>query len=142
MCDEFTEKDNEDYERKGGTLNRRDFSKLSLSAIATLCYGGLANASALFENELVESDVSITMADGVSDSFFVHPKEGKHPGILMWPDIRGLRPAFKAMAKRLAAEGYAVLVVNQFYRDAKAPITAEGEQFSEPAVRTKIMPMY
>ena len=142
MCDEFTEKDNEDYERKGGTLNRRDFSKLSLSAIATLCYGGLANASALFENELVESDVSITMADGVSDSFFVHPKEGKHPGILMWPDIRGLRPAFKAMAKRLAAEGYAVLVVNQFYRDAKAPITAEGEQFSDPEVRSRIMPMY
>ena len=142
MCDEFTEKDNENFERKGGSLNRRDFSKLSLSAIVTLCYGGLANASALFDGDLVESDVSITMADGVSDAFFVHPKEGKHPGVLMWPDIRGLRPAFKAMAKRLAAEGYAVLVVNQFYRDAKAPITAEGEQFSDPAVRARIMPMY
>ena len=37
-------------------------------------------------------------------------------GVLVWPDILGLRPAFRRMGKRLAESGYAVLVVNPFYR--------------------------
>lgn len=142
MCDDFTENDNQAFENRGGTLNRRDFSKLSVAAIVSLCYGNLANASGEFEDKLVESDVTVPMKNGTSDCFFVHPKEGKHPGILMWPDIRGLRPAFKAMAKRLAAEGYAVLVVNQFYRDAKAPVVPPGSQFSDPKIREVLIPMY
>ena len=142
MCDDLTEKDNRDFKRQGGGFNRRDFSKLSVAAIMSVCFGGLAGAKGLFEGKLVESDVSVPMSEGVSDSFFVHPAEGKHPGILMWPDIRGLRPAFKAMAKRLAAEGYAVLVVNPFYRDAKAPVVDPGLQFSDPGVRDILIPMY
>ncbi len=141
MCDTFTEDDNQNFNRRGGELNRRDFSKLSIAAIVSLCYGGLANASALFEGNLIESEVNVPMADGTSDSFFVRPAEGEHPGILLWPDIRGLRPAFKAMATRLAAEGYAVLVVNPFYRDAKSPVVAPGEQFSDPEVRGRLIPM-
>jgi carboxymethylenebutenolidase len=142
MCDDFTEKDYEDFARRGGQLNRRDFGKLSVAAILSLCYGKLATASGLFEGDLVESDVDVPMTDGVSDSFFVHPAKGKHPGILMWPDIRGLRPAFKAMAKRLAAEGYAVLVVNPFYRNAKAPVIEPGLGFGDPGVREILIPLY
>ena len=142
MCDELTEKDNEDFERKGGTLNRRDFGKLSAAGIFSLYYAGFANASGLFKDDLVETEVEVKMPEGVSDSFFVHPAKGKHPGILMWPDIRGLRPAFKAMAKRLAAEGYSVLVVNPFYRDAKHPVIDPGKGFRDPGVREVLIPMY
>ena len=91
MCDDSTEKDNKAFELRGGSLNRRDFSKLSVAAIASLCYGKLANASGVFEGKLTESDVNVPMKNGSSDCFFVHPKEGKHPGILMWPDLAFVR---------------------------------------------------
>ncbi|MFC3120203.1 dienelactone hydrolase family protein [Agaribacter flavus] len=142
MCDDFTEQDNEKFRQAGGQFNRRDFSKLSVAAVVSLCFGGLANASAVLSTELTESEVDVPMQNGVSDSYFVHPAKGQYPGILLWPDIRGLRPAFKAMARRLAAEGYAVLVVNPFYRDAKAPVVSPGEQFSDPKVRERLIPFY
>jgi carboxymethylenebutenolidase len=142
MCDELTEKDNEGFAKNGGNLNRRDFGKLTAAGIFSLYYAGFAKAGGLFEGQLVESEVEVTMPEGISDSFFVHPAKGKHPGILMWPDIRGLRPAFKAMAKRLAAEGYAVLVVNPFYRDAKHPVIDPGKGFGDPGVREVLIPMY
>ena len=85
-------------------------------------------------------DVTITTPDGQCDAYFTAPASGKHPGVLMWPDIMGLRPAFRQMADRLAGEGYAVLVVNQFYRSTKSPIVQPGESFDQPAVRDKIMP--
>ncbi len=142
MCDEQTEKDNEKFAQAGGALNRRDFSKLSAAAIMTL----MAPASALGQEVVEESDVSVTMAngtgaDGVSDCYFVRPSSGKHPAVLMWPDIKGLRPAFKAMGKRLATEGYSVLVVNPFYRDAKAPVVPEGASFQDPDTRKFLIGM-
>jgi len=88
-----------------------------------------------------EHSVSITMPDGVSDSYFVHPSEGTHPAILMWPDIKGLRPAFKAMGMRLAQAGYSVLVVNPFYRDAKAPVVGPNANFRDPETRNILIPM-
>ena len=142
MCDDFTEKDNLEFEQSGGKLSRRNFNKLSAAAILALCYGGFAQARGAYEDQLVESDVNVPMPDGASDSFFVHPAKGKFPGILMWPDIRGLRPAFKAMGRRLAAQGYAVLVVNPFYRDAKAPVIDPAKQFRDPGVREFLIPMY
>jgi carboxymethylenebutenolidase len=142
MCDDLTEIDNQAYELKGGKMNRRDFGKLSAATIFSMYYSGLAQSAGVFEGKLVESEVNVQMTDGVSDSFFVHPAKGKHPGILMWPDIRGLRPAFKAMAKRLAAEGYSVLVVNPFYRDAKHPVIDPGKGFRDPGVREVLIPMY
>jgi len=137
MCDERTEKDNEKFAQTGGTLNRRDFSKLSAAAIITL----MAPASALGQEAVVESTVSVKMADGVSDCYFVRPASGKHAAVLMWPDIKGLRPAFKAMGKRLAMEGYSVLVVNPFYRDAKAPVVPEGASFRDPDTRKFLIGM-
>jgi carboxymethylenebutenolidase len=84
---------------------------------------------------LAEQDVSITTPDGSADAYFVHPASGSHPGVLVWPDIMGLRPAFRTMGKRLAQSGYAVLVVNQFYRQGRAPVLPEGASFADPATR-------
>jgi len=75
---------------------------------------------------VTESEVTITTPDGTADCYFVHPSSGTAPGVLIWPDIFGLRPAFRQMGKRLAESGYSVLVVNPFYRTHKAPTAAAG----------------
>jgi carboxymethylenebutenolidase len=118
------------------SLNRRDFGGLVAAAGASLLLPGVANAK-----PVREGDVMITTPDGQADAYFVHPAKGRHPAVLIWPDIQGLRPAFRQMGKRLAESGYAVLVVNPFYRMAKAPVVAPGESFQDPAVRAKLLPM-
>src|SRR3954462_7706418 len=75
---------------------------------------------------VTESDVSVMTPDGTADCYFVHPATGTAPGVLVWPDIFGLRPAFRQMSKRLAESGYSVLVVNPFYRVKKAPTAEAG----------------
>ena len=75
---------------------------------------------------VTESDVNVMTPDGTADCYFVHPATGTAPGVLVWPDIFGLRPAFRQMGKRLAESGYAVLVVNPFYRVKKAPTADKG----------------
>lgn len=137
MCNEQTEIDNEGFAKAGGMLNRRDFSKLSTAAIMTLMYP----ASALGQEAVEESDVMVDMPDGVSDCYYVRPTSGTHAAVLIWPDIRGLRTAFKAMGKRLAMQGYSVLVVNPFYRDAKAPVVPEGASFRDPDTRKLLIGM-
>ena len=135
MCDERTEKDIDDFQRSGGELNRRDFGKLSMAAGLMTLWPPLANALSV-----TESTVEITTDDGVADCYFVHPSTGKHPAVLIWPDILGLRPAFKLMGRRLAESGYAVLVANPFYRSAKAPVVGEGATFRDPAIRATVLP--
>ncbi len=131
MCDEHTEIDKDEFVRAGGQLNRRNFSKLTtIAAFSALL--PLTACSSTPSSEIVEKEVEVPMSNGASDSYFVHPASGTYPGILMWPDIKGLRPAFKAMGKRLAQSGYAVLVVNPFYRDAKAPVLEPGANFRDP----------
>jgi carboxymethylenebutenolidase len=76
--------------------------------------------------DVTEMDVAIKMPDGTCDAVFIRPVSGTAPGVLVWPDIFGLRPAFRQMGKRLAESGYAVLVVNPFYRVQKAPTAAKG----------------
>jgi carboxymethylenebutenolidase len=92
----------------------------------------VANAAAV-----TESDVSVTTPDGTADCYFVHPSSGTAPGVLIWPDIFGLRPAFRQMGKRLAESGYSVLVVNPFYRVKKAPTAAAGSATPIP----ELMPL-
>jgi carboxymethylenebutenolidase len=75
---------------------------------------------------VTESEVNITTPDGTCDAYFVHPSTGTAPAVLVWPDIFGLRPAFRQMGKRLAESGYSVLVINPFYRTQKAPTAAQG----------------
>jgi carboxymethylenebutenolidase len=76
--------------------------------------------------DVKESEIEIKTPDGTCDAYFVHPASGKHPGVLIWPDIFGLRPAMRKMATRLAESGYSVLVVNPFYRATKAPVTGSA----------------
>lgn len=88
---------------------------------------------------VTEAEVTITTPDGSCDAYFVHPAQGAHPAVLVWPDIFGLRPAFRQMGKRLAEAGYAVLVVNPFYRTKKAPTAPEHANFEDPATRSALM---
>jgi len=83
---------------------------------------------------VTEAEVSITTPDGTADCYFVHPSTGTAPGVLVWPDIFGLRPAFRSMGKRLAESGYSVLVVNPFYRVKKAPTADQGSATPIPSL--------
>jgi carboxymethylenebutenolidase len=120
MCeqDQF-EKDRQEYEARG-LVTRRQFGVLVGAGVA-LMLPRVVNAVAV-----TESDVNVTTPDGTADCYFVRPSSGTGAGVLMWPDIFGLRPAFRQMGKRLAESGYAVLVVNPFYRVKKAPTAEKG----------------
>lgn len=118
------------------TLSRREFNALSAVAGAGMLLPAVANAQSVSESE-----VEITTADGVADCYFVHPSQGSHAAVIVWPDILGLRPAFRAMGKRLAESGYSVLVVNPFYRDARSPVVGEGASFGQPETRAIVLPM-
>jgi carboxymethylenebutenolidase len=120
MCDQdHFEEDLLKYEALG-LVTRRQFGVL-LGAGMAMMLPQVANAVTV-----AESDVNVMTPDGMADSYFVHPASGTAPGVLIWPDIFGLRPAFRSMGKRLAESGYSVLVVNPFYRVKKAPTAANG----------------
>jgi carboxymethylenebutenolidase len=133
MCDEFIHQGL----THDPTVSRRAFV-LSSAATAVLSSPAAAAAQA----KVVEKDVNVPMASGVSDSALFYP-EGKAPwpAVLVWTDILGLRPVFREMGRRLAAEGYVVLVPNPFYRNAKAPVVDGSFDFSKPEDRAKVMPM-
>ena len=111
-------------------VTRRDFSALVLGA-GVAAIGGSA-AAAL---PVTETDVTVKTPDGTCDAVMLHPATGSHPGVLVWPDIGGLRPVFREMGKRLAAEGYTVLVPNPFYRLTKAPVSADYPHEERPKLR-------
>jgi carboxymethylenebutenolidase len=120
MCDQdHFEQDRQDYEARG-LVTRKQFGAMLGAGIAMLL-PRVANAVTV-----TEADVNITTPDGSADCYFVHPASGAAPGVLIWPDIFGLRPAFRQMGKRLAESGYSVLVVNPFYRARKAPTASAG----------------
>src|SRR5436305_14941101 len=118
MCDQDHFEDDKKAFEALGLVTRKQFGMM-LGAGMAMMLPQVANAVAV-----KDSDVSITTPDGTADCYFVHPANGTAPGVLVWPDIFGLRPAFRQMAKRLAEAGYAVLVVNPFYRFNKAPTAA------------------
>jgi carboxymethylenebutenolidase len=120
MCDQdHFESDRLEYEARG-LVTRREFGAVLGAGMAVLL-PQVASAVAV-----TESEVNVTTPDGTADCYFVHPATGTAPGVLVWPDGYGLRPAFRQMGKRLAESGYSVLVVNQYYRVKKAPILAGG----------------
>ena len=136
MCDEETRRDEEEYLRRSGNLTRREFGALSVgTGLAML----LPRAAAALEVTAI--DVEVPTPDGTADCHFVHPASGTHPGVLIWPDALGLRPAFEQMGRRLAESGYAVLVVNPYYRTERAPVLPEGASFRDEATRKKIFPL-
>jgi carboxymethylenebutenolidase len=120
MCDQdHFEKDLLEFEARG-LVTRKQFG-IMLGAGVAMALPQVANAVAV-----TESEVTIKTPDGTADCYFVHPSTGTAPAVLVWPDIFGLRPAFRQMGKRLAESGYSVLVVNPFYRVKKAPTAAQG----------------
>jgi len=121
-----------------GDITRRDFTTLLVGA-------GLAAtvpSAAAADLEITETDVEIKTPDGTCDAAFIHPKSGSHPGVLIWPDAFGLRPSMRAMGRRIAAEGYSVVVPNPFYRISKAPFTdASNFNFQNPDDMAKLRPL-
>src|SRR5258708_27581741 len=120
MCDQdHFDKDREEFEALG-LVTRKQFG-IMLGAGMAMMLPQVANAA-----PVTESDVSVKTPDGTADCYFVHPATGTAPGVLVWPDIFGLRPAFRQISKRLADSGYSVLVVNPFYRVKEAPTADQG----------------
>ncbi|HUE62958.1 MAG TPA: dienelactone hydrolase family protein [Rhizomicrobium sp.] len=129
MCDEFIHPGLVSDAR----LSRRSFGMMTV-ATAGIASGALAQTNA------AETDVTVKTADGTCDAVLFHPAgEGHWPAVLIWPDIMGLRPAFRDIGKRLAAQGYVVLVPNPFYRSAKAPVIGDNFDFSNPEQRNRLM---
>jgi carboxymethylenebutenolidase len=122
MCDQ------DQYAEDLKKYSRRDVGAIGAAVGIAMMLPRAANAM-----DVNESEVTITTPDGVCDAYFAAPTSGAHPAVLVWPDIFGLRTAFRQMGKRLAESGYAVLVVNPFYRVSKAPTASAGANtpFSE-----------
>ncbi len=124
MCDQ------DHFEEDVKKYSRRDLATFAAAGSAALMLPRVAGAA-----DVNETDVKIKTPDGECDAFFVAPKEGAHAAVLIWPDIFGLRPAFRKMGTRLAESGYSVLVVNPFYRKQAAPTAENGANTSIRDVR-------
>jgi carboxymethylenebutenolidase len=132
MCDQdHFENDRQEFEALG-LVTRRQFGGAMLGAGMAMMLPQVKNPV-----KVSESDVTVTTPDGTADCYFVHPATGTAPGVLVWPDIFGLRPAFRQMGKRLAESGYSVIVVNPFYRTKKAPTAEAGAKTPIP----QLMPL-
>src|ERR1700688_2769466 len=132
-------KDHEKSDESLSDLSRRDFVALSVAA-------GLAAATSsasAAELPVTETSVEVKTPDGTCDAVFIHPTTGSHPGVLIWPDAFGLRPVMRDIGKRIAAEGYSVVVPNPFYRVAKAPVfdNVASFNFQNQADVAKLQPL-
>src|SRR6476659_7554034 len=107
-------------------MTRRDFVSMTVAAGLTAAAGTNADA----QQKLSETDVTIKTEDGTCDAAFIHPASGAHAAVIIWPDAFGLRPAMREMARRLAADGYSVLVPNPYYRVTKAPVLGDISTFN------------
>ncbi len=116
------------------TISRREFTALSIAVGVAAATG----ASGAVTPEVVDTDVQVTTAAGVCDAALIHPQQGAWPGVILFTDVFGLRATMRAMAKRLAADGFTVLVPNPFYRNSKPPGLSPEIDFSNPADRAKI----
>jgi carboxymethylenebutenolidase len=132
MCDDRTESENQSY-LSGRKLTRREFGAMSAGMGLAMFFPRRADAL-----QVMEANVDVTTPDGVADCYFVHPSSGAHPGVIIWPDAFGLRPAKMQMGRRLAESGYSVLVVNQYYRSQRAPVV-NTTNFAE--ARETLMPL-
>ena len=142
MCDDLTAIEEEQALDARG-IDRRSFAALgavSLASLASLA-APLGAKPAKAPPPPTEKMVRIQTTSGMLDAFFVHPRTGRWPAVILWPDIAGLREAYKVMARRLAADGFAVLVLNQYYRSAPAPHFEAITQWRTPEGQAKLRPM-
>ncbi|HET7757152.1 MAG TPA: dienelactone hydrolase family protein [Steroidobacteraceae bacterium] len=137
MCDQDSIRDILEYELKSPRISRREFGALTVGTGLVSLLPRVAGAV-----EVREAEVDIKTPDGTADAYFVHPARGTHPGVLVWPDIFGLRAAFRQMGRRLAESGYSVLVVNPFYRTKRAPTAPEHPDWDDPATRSALMALH
>jgi carboxymethylenebutenolidase len=141
MCDDFTARAEDaaldQVSLKRGSLSRRQFAAMGAAAAMVAC----AKPSDGKVPALSEGTFHIQTPDGMADAFFVHPARGKHPAVIVWPDIGGLREVYNVMGRRLAAAGYAVLVVNQYYRSAVAPVLKSFAEWRTPEGQARMAPM-
>jgi carboxymethylenebutenolidase len=119
-------------------ITRRDFVKTTAAAALAVAAGTTLGAQ-----QVADTNVEIRTPDGTCDAAFIHPATGAHAAVVIWPDAFGLRPSMRDIAKRLATEGYSVLVPNPFYRVAKAPVIEDPANFNfgDPAQRSKLTPL-
>lgn len=136
MCDDLTAIEEEQALERGG-IDRRAFAGLGAAGLAALA----APLAAKGAPALAERMVEVATPDGKLDAFFVHPAKGRYPAVILWPDIAGLREAYKVMARRLAADGHAVLVLNQYYRSAPAPHFNAITEWRTPEGQARLRPM-
>ena len=134
--DKHDKRDSEKQDEAASDLSRRDFIAMSVAA-GIVAAAGSASAAM----PVVENDVSVKTPDGMCDAAFIHPATGSHPGVLIWTDAFGLRPSMRDIGKRIAAEGYSVLVPNPFYRVAKAPVIDNVSSFNFQTDMPKIQPL-
>lgn len=121
---------------RGSRVSRRQFTQLgALATVAALAPIDSASAQGKFS----ETTVTFDAPDGRMDAFFVHA-EGKHPAVIVWPDVAGLRDSFMAMSRRLARAGYAVLLLNPYYRDGEAPQFDDFDAFRNNGGSDKVAP--
>ena len=149
MCDDSTLTDDAEWQALR-SISRRGFG---LGAAGLTAAGALAGCMGTGDSDeapaatssaeglaIAERAVTIPTVDGSADAFFAYPAKGAHAGVLLWPDIMGLRPAFEEMARRLARAGYATVAVNHYYRSARAPVLPAGASFTDPVIRAQIAP--
>ncbi len=145
MCDDDSLDDMVAFRLRQETFSRRTFGTVALGAGLVACAPAASPSPSTTPSptaaavETTDAEVTIKTPDGTCDAYFVHPVNGAHAAVLVWPDIFGLRPAFREMGKRLAHSGYAVLVVNPFYRVQKAPTAPEHPNFEDPETRKALM---
>jgi carboxymethylenebutenolidase len=133
--------DKRDLEKRSedtGARSRRDFIAVSLAA-GVVAAAGSAEAAM----QVTDTDVMIQTPDGMCDAAFIHPTTGSHPGVVIWADAFGLRPVMRDIGKRIAAEGYSVVIPNPFYRVRKAPVFDDVASFNfqNQADMAKLMPL-
>lgn len=130
--------DSEQQNEPSSEVSRRDFIAMSVAAGIVAATGSASAAM-----PVSETDVTIKTSDGMCDAAFIHPTTGSHPGVIIWADAFGLRPTMRDIGKRIAAEGYSVLVPNPFYRVAKAPVLDEDKvrSFNFQTDMAKIQPL-
>ena len=134
MCDDFTNRDIEEYLARNG-LTRRQFNKQGAAAALAMTLPVSANAV-----EVAGRDVIIETPDGEADAYFVHPVDGAHAAVMLWPSIVGIRGTFRMMGSRLAESGYSVLVINPYYRTQQGPVIPEDKGFRDRGMRDTLMP--
>lgn len=146
MCDAFTEAENARWLARNRpdapTMDRRSFGLAGAGAAALAVMPACASGTGADQAAApVARAVIIETPDGRADALFLHPAEGQHPAVILWPDIAGLRDTYREAGLRLARAGYAVLVVNQYYRSAPAPVLPSFAAWRTEAGQEKLQPM-